>query len=59
MALSSELREVLARSRRRPRFRDRSVDLENGARAPLLEEHNVPADDPDDSIDPDDSGLRL
>ena len=59
MALSSELREALARSRRRPRLPNRCVDLENGAIAPLLEEHNVPAEDPDDSIDPDDAGPRL
>jgi hypothetical protein len=55
MALSTELQEALARSRRRPRLRDRS---QNGVRAPLLQEH-MPADDPDDSIDPDDSGPRL
>jgi hypothetical protein len=33
----------------------------DGAKAPLLREHNdtVPADDPDDVIDPDDSAPRL
>ena len=61
MPLSTELQEVLARSRRRPRLPNRCVDLENGVRAPLLREHNdtVPVDDPDDSIDPDDCGPRL
>ena len=44
---------------RRPRLRSRSVNQVDGARAPLLQEHNVPADDPDDSMDPDDSGPRL
>src|SRR6516164_9979069 len=57
MPLSSELREVLAR-RRRPRLRDRDIEQDSGTRAPLLE-HNAPADDPDDSIDPDDLGPRL
>ena len=61
MPLSNELQEALARSRRRLRLRDRTVNQEGGARAPLLRERNdtVPADDPDDSIDPDDSGPRL
>ena len=56
----AESLELLARSRR-PRLRDRCVDSQNGARAPLLQEHNdtEPADDPDDSIDSDDSGPRL
>src|SRR5262245_45674711 len=56
----AESLESLARTRR-SRLGDRCVDLENGARAPLLHEHNdpVPAEDPDDSIDPDDSGPRL
>jgi hypothetical protein len=46
MPLSSELVETLARMRRRP---------------PLPKAHNdtVPTDDPDDVIDPDDSGPRL
>ena len=45
--------ELLARICR-PQLRDRSVDQMDGARAPLLQEHNdtEPADDPDDSIDP-------
>ena len=56
----AESLKLLARSRR-PRLRDRYADSQSGARAPLLQEHNdsVPADDPDDSIDPDDSGPRL
>jgi hypothetical protein len=58
MPLSNELQEALVRSRRRPRLRDRSIEQDGGTRAPLLE-HNAPADDPDDSIDPDDSGPRL
>src|SRR5262249_2617613 len=45
-------------ARRRPRLRDRTVNQEGGARAPLLREP-MPAEDPDDSIDPDDSGPRL
>jgi hypothetical protein len=61
MPLSTELQEVLARSRRRPPLRDRIVKEEADARAPLLREHNdgVPADDSDDVIDPNDSGPRL
>ena len=56
----AESLELLARSRR-PRLRDRSVNQMDGARPPLLREHNdtEPADDPDDSIDSDDSGPRL
>jgi hypothetical protein len=52
--------ELLARICR-PQLRDRSVDQMDGARAPLLQEHNdtEPADDPDDSIDPDERGPRL
>ena len=46
MALSSELREALARSRRRPRARELVTD-----RPALVE--------PDDDPDPDDSGPRL
>ena len=55
----AESLELLAR--RRPRLRDQSIDQEGGARAPLVQEKSrtVPADDPDDSIDPDDSGPRL
>ena len=51
----AESLELLAR--RRPRLRDQSIDQEGGARAPLVQEKSrtVPADDPDDSIDPDDS----
>jgi hypothetical protein len=61
MGLSNELQEALARSRRRPRLQDRTVNQEGGARAALLQRDNdtAPADDPDDSIDPDDSGPRL
>jgi hypothetical protein len=61
MPLSTELVEALARSRRRSRLSNRCVDLENGVRALLLQEHNdtVPADHPDDSINPNDSGPRL
>ena len=61
MSLSTELPEALARSHRGQRLRGRSVNQEGGTRAPLLREHNdtVPTDDPDDSIDPDDSGPRL
>jgi hypothetical protein len=58
MALTSKLVEALARMRRRPRLRDRSVNQVDGARAPLFQEP-MPADNPDDSIDPDDSGPRL
>ena len=61
MPLSTELREALARSRRRLRLRGGTVNQEGGTRAPLLQENSdtVPAEDPDDSIDPDDSGPRL
>jgi hypothetical protein len=57
MALSTELQEALARSRRQPRLRSRSAQEQAGAGAPLLQKHNdtVPSDDPDDRIDPDDS----
>ena len=60
MALSTELCEALARSRRRPRLRGRTVNQEGGTRAPLLQENSdtVPAEDPDDSVDPDDSGTK-
>jgi hypothetical protein len=60
MALSSELRTALERGRSRPRSFTRNGISRNGSRA-LLQERNdtVPADDPDDSIDPDDSGPRL
>src|SRR6516162_4980874 len=59
MALSTELQEALARSRRQPRLRSRSAQEQAGAGAPLLQKHNdtVPSDDPDDRIDPDDSAL--
>jgi hypothetical protein len=53
----AESLELLARSRR-PRLRDRTVNQEGGARAPLLREP-MPAEDPDDSTDPDDSAPRL
>ena len=61
MPLSTELHEALARARRRPQLRDRSVNQMDGARTPLLQEPNdsVLAEDPDDVIDPDDSGPRL
>jgi hypothetical protein len=56
----AESLEALARSRR-PRVRDRSVDSHNGATEHSLQQHNdtVPADDPDDRVDPDDCGPRL
>src|SRR5262245_16367242 len=56
----AESLELLARSRR-PWSAIRSANSRNGSKAPLLHEHNdaVPADDPDDVIDPDDSGPRL
>jgi hypothetical protein len=56
----TESLELLTRSRRPP-LRDRTVNQEGGSRAPLLREHNesVPAEDPDDSIDPDERGPRL
>ena len=59
MALSTELQEALARSRRQPRLRSRSAQEQAGAGAPLLQKHNdtVPSDDPDDRIDRDDSAL--
>jgi len=54
MPLSTELREALARSRRRLRLRGGTVNQEGGTRAPLLQENSdtVPAEDPDDFIDP-------
>jgi hypothetical protein len=52
----AESLELLARLR--PRFPNRSANSQNGCRAPLLHDA-APADDPDDVIDPDDSGPRL
>ena len=45
MPLSTELREALARSRRRLRLRGGTVNQEGGTRAPLLQENSdtVPA----------------
>jgi hypothetical protein len=56
----AESLELLARSRR-PRLRDRTVNQEGGARAPVIQEHNDTAstEGPDDSIDPGDLGVRL
>jgi hypothetical protein len=56
----AESLELLACSRR-PRSPSPSANSHHGGRAALLQQHNdtVPADDPDDSIDPDDSGPRL
>ena len=53
MPLSTELREALARSRRRLRLWGGTVNQEGGTRAPLLQENSdtVPAEDPDDFID--------
>jgi hypothetical protein len=58
MPLSSELQEALARSRRRPGLRHRSVDFPDGTRAPSLEHNDtVPADDPDNDPYPADSPM--
>src|SRR5262245_38072808 len=38
MGLSTELQQALARARRRPQLRDRTVNQEAGAKAPLLQE---------------------
>jgi hypothetical protein len=56
----TERLELSARSRR-PRLTNGSANHRNGSRAALLREHNDtgPTEDPDDSIDPDDSGPRL
>ena len=52
--------ELLARSRR-PRLTNGGANHRNGFRAALLREHSdtAPTEDPDDVIDPDDSGPRL
>jgi hypothetical protein len=56
----AESLELLARSRR-PRLTNGSANHRNGSRAALLREHNdtAPTEDPDDSMDPNNSGPRL
>ena len=56
----AESLELLARSRR-PRLTNGSANHRNSSKAALLREHNdtAPTEDPDDSIDPDDSAPRL
>jgi hypothetical protein len=54
----AESLELLARSRR-PRLRDRSIDQDGRQRCRPIVENTVLVDDPDDVIDPDDSGPRL
>ena len=54
----SESLELLAR-RRPARLRDRSIDQIRRQRCRPIVENTVPADDPDNVIDPDDCGPRL